>query len=183
MRSLWILPDRAQSGDLLIQEGDEVKRLTEVIQLATLPPSLTLGIPEEILRRNAYEDFVYAQYVKLEDSSSIFCVSLNCGTDRTQRTVTLTNLQILEFGESPVYPPPLIEHDDPLVMNSLNKLRIPFAAQGNVAATKVQVMLAAVENERWNKSFGSERLVTTTNKPDWMPQREGTDSRVFFSPY
>jgi hypothetical protein len=48
-------------------------------------------------------------------------------------------------------------------------------------ANKVRVMLAAVDAAPQCRTFASEHLVTTTNKPDWMPPKGARVSNFFLS--
>jgi hypothetical protein len=180
MRSLWILPDRDQSGELMVNEDGGLKKLTDAINITSLPAALTLGIPEEILRCDHGEDVVYAQYARLS-GQALFCVSMRCGNDRAQRTVTLTNIQVLASDEAPSLPPPSFSSQDSVVAEKLAKMQRHFADRDDSVAKKVNSMLIAASKLPTFKTFASEPLVTTTNKPDWMPPKRNVKNGSFLS--
>src|SRR5690606_41421499 len=103
MKCLLLLPDFYQSGEINVW-GDGMSLPMPVsvckdIPLRELPDCFVLGIPESLLRANIEQDFVYAQYVRLDYKRSVLSFSIRGGNDKSGRTVVLTILQLLDEGD------------------------------------------------------------------------------------
>lgn len=181
MRSIWILPDRNQSGEMQVHEEGLTTRLCDALDLSRLPPSLVLGIPEEVLRHSPNDECVYAQLAKM-GSSVIFCLSVVCGRDKTGRMVTLTNIQVLNEDEWPQLPPLPFDPSDPQIVERLSSLESHFTLPEDPINRKVKEMLDAARTFQSLKTFSSDRLISSANKPDWMPARTRSlsQSNAFF---
>ena len=172
MRNLWLLPDEGQSGTILALEGTKIVPLHKAVELAMLPPSFTLGIPEEALIANQNNDFVFAQFARIQNYNSLFSCSIRAGQDKSGRSVVLTNFQILESGEDPSIPPLCNNlNTSPSVGGAMEKLISIISNEGD-STQKVKAMLDAVRRNPHLKSFSSERLSKCANKPAWMPQKK-----------
>lgn len=172
MRNLWILPDRNQDGMSPTLENEHIHPISEIVKLQDFPPELVLGIPEEILRANSENLFIYGQFAKLATGGTAFCLSIPAGKDISGRKVFISNLQILASGEHPEVPPsppantPRQEREwvDQLV-NGAPSLYAP-----------IRSMLRATTINMHAKTFSSELLFTTRYKPDWMPKKKDAAS-------
>jgi len=172
MRSIWLLPDRDQTGRIQAVEDESIYSLHELISLKELPPAFVLGIPEEIYRSKSGEFFLFAQFIFLASGSRVFCLSAPAGRDISGRIVSMSNLQFLEEGEEPnlkFLAPKILPNEDKKIINTIfsgqkeNNLEL-FGA--------VNKMLEAVKQARNARSFSSEPLILARNKPDWMPQKK-----------
>lgn len=172
MRSIWLLPDRDQTGRIQAVEDERTYSLHELISLKELPPAFVLGIPEEIYRSKSGEFFLFAQFVFLASGSRVFCLSAPAGRDISGRMVSISNLQFLEEGEEPslkFLAPKILPNEDKKIINTIslgqkeNNLEL-FGA--------VNKMLEAVKQAKNARSFSSEALILARNKPDWMPQKK-----------
>mgnify|MGYP001061429946 FL=1 len=165
MRNLWLLPDFEQSGVVKALEGKQTNPIHEVIDLGTLPNSFVLGIPESVLRENQDENFVYAQYSKLNNGTALFSCSKRAGNDKTGRTVVITNLQILTRNETPIFPPEANPYAPPADASSMAS----FYHADDFHSANVKLMLEAVKARRFINSFASEQMPNSVNKPQWVP--------------
>lgn len=98
MSHIVALPDYGQSGSISAWTEQGTKSLKQAlseigVELAMLPPSFVIGIPEPLLRDNAEDNFVLSQVVRL-DQAIIMSTSCQAGLDRTGRHVFLTELSI-----------------------------------------------------------------------------------------
>lgn len=168
MRSLWLLPDRGQEGMSYTVEGLSTKPIDELVDLKTLPPELTLGIPEELSRAHQDSPFIYGQFAKIAEGQSLFCISTAAGKDISGRQVFLTNLQILSMGEKPVIPPPSPQNIGEAECVWLEKL----LSTDHNSFEPIHRMLEAVASNQYARSFASEVLFSTKYKPDWMPKKK-----------
>lgn len=167
MRNVWLLADRAQSGQITAIEGSTVSTISELLPLSDLPPELVLGVPEELSRGKAGQFFVFGQYAHLPSGSHVFCLSAPTGEDIAGRTVFTTNLQILSTGERPDLPPVTCNGIPPAEQAWVNRI---VTGDEEIYAP-VQQMLEAVEGQR-ARSYSSERLVSAHFKPEWMPSKK-----------
>lgn len=172
MRSIWLLPDRDQTGSIQAVENEQTYNLHEVISLKELPPELVLGIPEEIYRSKSGEFFLFAQFVFLGSGSRVFCLSAPAGRDISGRIVSISNIQFLEEGEEPnlkFLAPKTLPNEDKKIINTINSGQ----KENNLDLFgAVNKMLAAVKQAKNARSFSSETLILARNKPDWMPQKK-----------
>lgn len=169
MRDIWLLPDREQTGTIQVFESGELKPLHEAVELSLLPMSFVLGIPEAVLRENPSEGFVFSQYSRLSDNRAVFAVSKRAGLDQSGRSVVLTNLQWLEPEEHPVLP----KGQTLEIFDKLRKSKeiIEFALDDN-ALENVRAMLYAVDSRPSIRSYASESMARSANRPEWSPRRK-----------
>lgn len=165
MRNLWLLPDSEQSGVVKALEGTEIKPIHEIVDLGVLPRSFVLGIPESVLRENQDDGFIYAQYSKLNNGTALFSCSKRAGNDKTGRTVVITNLQILNRNELPIFPP----EPNPCAPSLDASSMTGFDLDSNFHSSNVKLMLDAVKARRFINSFASEPMPNSVNKPQWVP--------------
>lgn len=98
MHHIVALPDYDQSGSISAWTRQGAKSLTQAlseagVELAMLPPSFVIGIPEPLIKESAEDYFVLSQLVRL-DQSVIMSASCQAGLDKTGRRVFLTELSI-----------------------------------------------------------------------------------------
>lgn len=79
MKTSWILPDREQSGTMLLDQSGNVEPLHRVLQLHKLPRAFTLGIPEELFIANRDRPVLYLQFARVHDGEGLFAASLEAG--------------------------------------------------------------------------------------------------------
>ncbi|WP_447876538.1 hypothetical protein [Serratia fonticola] len=174
MRCIWLLPDRTQTGCISALEDGITHNLHELIDLSALPPELILGIPEELFRTKIEWDFLFGQLMILNSDERIFCISAPAGRDISGRIVSISNLQILGEKEEP-------NLDFSVPLNTSNEdceiIREAFVSKSNDYLKKIEPinrMLKAVMLEKKARSFASETLAVSSNKPEWMPQKKKT---------
>lgn len=172
MRNIWLLPDYQQVGTIYAVEGNSEKPFHDMVDLTMLPSALVLGIPEEILAKNMEDDFVFGQFCRTAFGTDFFSCSIRAGKDKTGRSVTLTNLQILDVNEKPEIPPIQNDkvHDEAAV--AAHKLVAALTRQSSRAGLSIIEMLEAVKMKRDISSFSSERLYCSANPPGWMPKKK-----------
>lgn len=172
MRSIWLLPDRSQTGRIQAVEDENTSSLHELISLKELPPEFVLGIPEEIYRSKPGELLLFAQFAFLASGSRIFCLSAPAGRDISGRIVSISNLQFLGEGEEPNLtpaPPKNLPNEDRKIINQIYSGR---KENNSDLYESVNKMLVAVKQVKNARSFSSETLTLARNKPDWMPQKK-----------
>ncbi|QET55306.1 hypothetical protein FOB25_02210 [Citrobacter portucalensis] len=181
MRSIWLLPDRKQTGCVIALENGVNHNLHELIDLSTLPPELILGIPEELFRKKLDHGFLFGQFVILTSGERIFCISAPAGKDISGRTVSISNLQILDKNEEAnlIFSlPSNTTREDEKIINEV------FVNKGSDFLKKfepINLMLNAVAVVKRARSFSSETLVLSSNKPEWMPQKKKTHLSMLIS--
>lgn len=168
VESFWLLPDRQQIGTIFtIKNGDKID-ISQVISLKDLPLCFVLGIPEELLRGKITENFIYAQFVRL-NSFSIFACSIVVGRDVSGRRVFLTNIKkvdknyedlrgLLSFEDSE-----LVQLDGDII-RGVSILKNTISTQKNILK-----MLDAIKCNKQYKTYSSEELKSAVYLPDWMP--------------
>ncbi len=172
MRSIWLLPDRKQTGCVSALENGMTHNIHEIIDLSILPPELILGIPEELFRTKLGHDFLFGQFVILTSGERIFCISAPAGRDMSDRIVSISNLQILGRNEEANLNfslPPNTPKEDEKIINEV------FINKDNDSLKKfkpIHLMLDAVGVAKRARSFSSETLIYASNKPEWMPQKK-----------
>ncbi|HHQ6722808.1 TPA: hypothetical protein ACSTNG_002582 [Serratia fonticola] len=174
MRCIWLLPDRKQSGCISALEDGITYNLHELIDLSALPPELILGIPEELFRTKIELNFLFGQFMILNSGERIFCISAPAGRDISGRIVSISNLQILGRKEEPNlnFSAPLNTSDEDGEI-----IRDVFVKKSNDSLKKLEPinrMLKAVILVKKARSFASETLTVSSNKPGWMPQKKKT---------
>lgn len=172
MRDLWLLPDYAQSGSIQVLEGDGVKPLYEILNVALLPASFVLGIPEEVLLSNPEDDFVFAQYARNVEGKNIFSCSIRAGKDISGRTVFLTNLQILNVDEKPKVTPEINCSATKEIKVVMERLNYTLSKEVSASVSNVRLLAGAIGSSKSLMTFASEPLVKTANKPDWSPSKK-----------
>jgi len=172
MRSIWLLPDREQTGCVPAIENETISVIHELINVRELPPEFILGIPEEVFRSKQESFFLFAQYAKLKSGSNIFCLSAPSGKDVSKRAVVTSNFQILKAGEVPN-----LKLDVPLGISAQEqrwiKDIISINETSNLELLKpINIMLKAIKENKHLSTFSSEKLTLARNKPEWMPQKK-----------
>lgn len=178
MRNLWLLPDYSQSGVIMAREGDVLQPLHETLDLSSLPQSLILGIPEELLNTRRENGFIYSQFAKTNHELSYFVCSMRAGTDIAGRSVCITNVQLLSQIESPVFPPRPPEWMTERESESIVKLTSLGSINSGGAASTFEMLEAVRLGNGW-KTFSSERLVKSANPHSWMPKKKDNEFRLF----
>jgi len=179
MKYLLLLPDFYQSGEIKAW-GEDMSLPVPVsickdIPLRELPDSFVLGIPESLLRANVEQDFVYAQYARLNSKRSILSFSIRGGSDKSGRTVVLTILQLLGEGESLTFPPeaPL---SLPLSIDKKNEIEGRIEAMirrlQSESSENIKNMILAVEKYPKLRTFASEDTDSLARKPQWTPRKK-----------
>ena len=174
MRSIWLIPDRQQTGVVYAIENGKRLLIHELIDVKTLPLELVLGIPEEIFRAKEENYFLFAQFARIEDEKSIFCLSAPAGNDKDGRKVSITNIQILEGNEKPILSPKI--PNDCTLLDDIDKKELEKMVSeidnDTSSNDSIHRMLKAIQSNVRAKSFASEDLIVATNKPDWMPKKK-----------
>ncbi|WP_322047412.1 hypothetical protein [Paraburkholderia sp. J67] len=172
MKTSWILPDRAQTGTMLLDLGDTTEPLHKALSLAKLPRAFTLGIPEELFQPGREQRVFYMQYARLEaGDEAIFSASLEAGKDVGGRTVVLTLLVQLDAGEQ-IRPEFIKECYRPNSASDYAKEILNLVGgQLDDPNSSLREMLDAVRRFRHWKTFASEMLRRAANRPDWMKKK------------
>ena len=124
---VWVLPHRDQTGEDAVIVNGKPARLSDVVEVRSLPKALVLGIPEEAVERDIDKDLIFAQFIRQPELvRAIFGVSICCGTDRSGRVVFLTAIQFLASGQSPT-----LSFDPSAVGRRRGSVRLPL---GSIAA-------------------------------------------------
>jgi hypothetical protein len=176
---LLLLPDFYQSGEINVW-GDGMSLPMPVsiykdIPLRELPDCFILGIPESLLRANVEQDFVYAQYARLNSKQSILSFSIRGGHDKSGRTVVLTILQLLGEGESLTFPPesPL---SLPFSIDKRNEIEGRAEAMIKLLQSdppaNIKNMILAVGQYPKLQSFASEDTDSLAQRPQWTPHKK-----------
>ncbi|WP_133154944.1 hypothetical protein [Billgrantia endophytica] len=179
MKCLLLLPDFYQSGEINAW-GNGMSLPVPVsvckdIPLRELPDCFVLGVPESLLRANVEQDFVYAQYVRLSSKRSVLSFSIRGGGDKSGRTVVLTILQLLDEGESLIFPPEV----PPSLPDSIGEKN---AIEGRIEAmmrslqsdssSNIKDMILAVAKHPKLRSFASEYADSLAQRPQWTPSKK-----------
>lgn len=179
MKCLLLLPDFYQSGEINVW-GDGMSLPMPVsvckdIPLRELPDCFVLGIPESLLRANIEQDFVYAQYVRLDSKRSVLSFSIRGGNDKSGRTVVLTILQLLDEGEPLIFPPetPSSLPDSIGEKNTIeNRIGAMMKSLQSDSLSNIKDMISAVEKYPKLRSFASEHVDSLAQKPQWTPNKK-----------
>ncbi len=179
MKCFLLLPDFYQSGEINVW-GDGMSLPVPVstckdIPLRELPSCFVLGIPESLLRANAQQDFVYAQYVRLNSRRSVLSFSIRGGNDKSGRTVVLTILQLLDKDESLIFPPEaprsLPDSIDKKMIIENRILDMRRSLQSD-SYSNIKDMILAVDKYPKIRSFASERADSLAQSPQWVPGKK-----------
>jgi len=145
--------------------------LSSAVDVRSLPKSLILGIPEELINRFGDEDLIFAQYARISPSDGIFAVSTRCGRDQSGRVVFLTAIQFLAAGQSPStrldrkgLPP------DAAACAERTEERL--SDESDPWSSRVHRMLQAVKSEHEIRDFASVELRRVHYKPAWHPEKK-----------
>lgn len=170
MKNLWLLPDIQQSGEITVLDGAERTTIGKSLDglLRELPKAFVLGVPELVLRDHPDERFIYSQFARMPSKSAFAC-SMRAGKDRSERTVYLTNLQILERNEDPVQPH-ANEAAEKQIVDYMNRMAEIFHDK-NISANTSKMLEKVKANTRF-KSFASEHPRDAAIKPEWWPGKE-----------
>ncbi|MBR8279050.1 hypothetical protein [Burkholderia vietnamiensis] len=171
MKASWILPDRAQKGTMLLDQGGSVRPLHEVLPLARLPRAFTLGIPEELFAVDRADPVFFMQYARLDGNDAMFSASLEAGKDVGGRAVVLTLLIQLDTGEaiSTNYTAGVDRpaSETQFAEDVLDRL----AAQLADPCSTLAELLDAVRRFPYKNTFASESLRRSANRPEWMKKK------------
>lgn len=171
MKASWILPDRAQEGTMLLDQGSMVQPLHEALPLAKFPRAFTLGIPEELFSTNRTEPVFFMQYARLDSNDAIFSASLESGKDAGGRAVVLTLLVQLHSEDAiqasyiAGINPPVSELN--FAKDVLNRLDKQFIEP----SSSLNELLAAIRQFPHKSTFASEMLRRSANRPEWMKKK------------
>lgn len=179
MKSFLLLPDYYQSGEINVW-GDGMSLPVPVsickdIPLRELPDCFILGIPESLLRAHVEQDFVFAQYARLNSKQSMLSFSIRGGLDKSGRTVVLTTLQLMMEGESLTFPP---EAPPSLPFSIGEKNEIEGRAEAMIKLLQsdppqnIKNMILAVKKHPKLRSFASEDSDSLAQKPQWTPLKK-----------
>lgn len=181
MRSIWLLPDREQTGVINAIENEHFSVVHELINVKDIPPELVLGIPEEVFRSKPDEYFLFAQFAKLQSGAGVFCLSAPSGKDASGRIVAISNLQLLDSGEMPSLKPEIPKNVNSQDLVWLEKIISTDGIENRELRKSIQVMLDAIKTSGRAKSFSSEALTLARNKPDWMPEKKNSKDIAYKS--
>jgi hypothetical protein len=181
MKSFWILPHQSQSGELEVLKEGAIRPLLEVVDISSFPPALVLGVPEDVLRSNPSEDFLYAEFARCRDHSSVFSQSIRAGKDREGRTILLTHVQVFEKDEQPQPRFPL-EYEE--IKDELEGVipgdlleGIASGMSSSSSIQRVNTMLEYTRRRRSTNTFASETSERSANPHQWRPQKKKPDRR------
>jgi hypothetical protein len=171
-RVMWVLPHRDQTGeDTVIFKGQRA-RLSEVVEVRSLPKALVLGIPEEAVERDGDKDLIFAQFIRQPElDRAVFGVSICCGADRSGRVVFLTAIQFLGSGQSPSLsfdPSGLAPAEAACVSRLVARLKSGTDRWGK----SVIHLLNVAGRKRGPLSFANISLPRSHYKPDWTPEKK-----------
>ena len=80
-KRMWVLPDRDQTGVHEVVYDGLRQQLDKLIDVSSLPPELTLGVPERLIRKYGIDDPIYSQLIR-DGGRELFQISICCGKDR-----------------------------------------------------------------------------------------------------
>lgn len=179
MKYLLLLPDYNQSGEILVwNNGMSVPTPISIckdIPLRELPNCFVLGVPESLLRDNTDQDFVYAQYVRIDSQKKILSFSIRGGSDKSGRTVILTVLQFLNESDSLIFPPQVpLKLADSISEKNLIESRIESMMRSlqSDSPSNIKDMISAIEKYPRFRSFASEYVDSLVEKPQWTPNKK-----------
>lgn len=174
MKNIWIFPDREQNSNSISTDGDRIASLTELIDITLIPKAIVLGIPQELIAKYTGKKFIFAEYAKMSNGQNLLSLSIIAGTDKDNRTVYLTNLQIFSQNER-FSIPPIKTKNFPEIEN---KYFDEFLDENSSAYDSVKIMLENIERNKHLKTFSSENLYQTTEKHDWMPKKKDRQKKL-----
>lgn len=171
MKISWILPDREQTGTMLLEHNGSVEPLHIVLNLHLLPRAFILGIPEELFLANRNQPVFFLQYAQLGDGVGMFAASLEAGKDIGGRAVVLTLL--IEKCE-----PEMLKHQ---IINDIkiSTKEVLFAKdllselmkQFSKRTSPINSLLQAIKQYPERQTFASEVLMRSANRPEWMKKK------------
>jgi len=179
MKISWILPDREQTGTMLLEHGGSIESLHIMLNLHILPRAFILGIPEELFLANRSQPVFFLQYARLGDGLGMFAASLEAGKDVGGRTVVLTLL--IEQCEPAMLKSEIItEIEIPTSeVRCANNLLSELTKQFSERTSPLNSLLQAIEQFPERQTFASEVLRRSANRPDWMKKkRHGIESDI-----
>lgn len=182
MKNFWLLPDVDQSGEIKVLRNGTVTTLRNDSEfpLRQLPNSFILGIPESVLRENPDEDFIFAQYAKLDKKNNIFACSIRANKDISGRTVFLTNIKITSSNEHIITSLEIDDGiDDKSVLGRMRDTSNIFEKKLNESGSNIQLMFTEINNPRY-KTFASEDLPMVANKPQWTPKKKSIRLQLMY---
>lgn len=178
MKTSWILPDREQTGNMLLDHCGKVEPLHTVLQLGNVPRAFTLGIPEELFLSNRDKPVFFLQFARLVNGEGLFGASLEAGKDVGGRAVVLTLLVQLD-GRETLMSEDVAELETPTTeIECAENLLLELTKQFNERTSPLNSLLTAVDRFPECQTFASEQLRRSANRPAWMKKKSfGIESK------
>ncbi len=172
MNIIWILPHRSQDDDEAVIVNGVSCRLSDALDVSTLPPAVTLGIPESVLRKHGTNDLIFSQFVRDAPSvRSYYILSVPAGKDKGGRAVYLTALTVLEAGEHIPSLLPTDELDGP-ERDLAKTLQQRLQDVQDHWAARVQEMIKAVRHNPNVVSFANVLIPRSPYPSRWTPEKK-----------
>jgi hypothetical protein len=176
MKTSWILPDRQQTGTMLLDQSGCVEPIHTALELHKLPRAFTLGLPEELFLATRDRPVFFSQFARLGDGENLFAASLEAGKDVGGRAVVLTLLVQLH-GQEMVQAESVADFKIPaLEIDCDRSLLLELTEQFNERASSLNSLLTAVKDFPERRTFASEALRRSANRPEWMKKSYGIES-------
>jgi len=171
MKFGWIIPDREQTGTVLVDWDGHITPLHKSLDLRKLPKAFTLGIPEELVAQNYASPKLFSQIARLEGGASLFAASLEAGVDTEGRAVVLTLLGQLGRNEELSQSEILSIHLPASEVEYGEKLLKALEVDLQCGRSSLSSMLKATKQFPARRTFASEYLSRSANPPDWMEKK------------
>lgn len=171
MKISWILPDRGQTGTMLLAHSGSIEPLHKVLNLHVLPRAFILGIPEELFLTNRNQPVFFLQYARLGDGLGMFAAALEAGKDIGGRAVVLTLL--IEQCEPAMLKFEMIADIEIPTSETVcaKDLLSELTKQFSERASPLNSLLNAIEQFPERQTFASEVLRRSANRPEWMKKK------------
>ena len=107
MQAYWILPNRDQNDDVIVNDGKDSFPLRKILDPKLRPDGFSHGVPTELLERcdpKYVDQILFAQrFQHWNGDQQIFTILSPAGRDLSGRVVYLGLLFILESNEFPTF--------------------------------------------------------------------------------
>jgi len=177
-KRMWVLPDRDQTGvHEVVYEGLR-QRLDKLLDVSSLPPELTLGVPEQLIRKYGIDDPIYSQLIR-ERSRKLFQISVCCGKDRDGRITHLSQLTIL--GIADMLDTAWVETGLPVdVEEHVRTIERRFTGRSDQWVRWTKEMLQKARSDSSIRYLANVNVPMEHFRPDWTPQRamRGSPTRI-----
>ncbi|NWK82102.1 hypothetical protein [Acinetobacter sp. SwsAc4] len=164
-KTFWVLPDINQNGKLWVVNSLTNEKMSLIdfykkFNVKEVAKEFEVGIPEELLDKFKSPQFGFSQIIK-NKFDNIFSLSIRCGKDIEERTVTLTYIQVLSDLKEISLP----SQDDLEFLKNVNP-KFNFQV-GQDVVSKIERIKKAAFRFPDIISFSSEKLERNIYKHGW----------------